>query len=305
MSARNKYFLHSPALGWQNGQTVLILTLVMAVGLTVGLSAIARSVTDIGSSKESEDAAIALSVAEAGIEEALKLGSAPVSPVQVGGSFTAVVKESAQGGGGNFVFPDLVEAGATRTLWLIGHDDTGNPDPTIEPYSDKEVDLYWAESGTYSGGSDCSSSNIPAIEATVLYVDNAGNFKIFRQPLDPDVWRRANCTNFGVVTDTGGGYELGDRVFQYRATINLPLETLYLMSLKLLFNPNPQPLGVSVPSGSSSNLPSQGKCYTSTATLTSGVIKRVEHCQLFKSPPNVLSNVLYGDVDISKTSPPE
>jgi hypothetical protein len=56
----------------QSGQVALIILLVMVVVLTVGLSLISHSVTDISISKDEEEAMRAFSAAEAGIEEALR-----------------------------------------------------------------------------------------------------------------------------------------------------------------------------------------------------------------------------------------
>ncbi|MGB9585898.1 MAG: hypothetical protein ACPL7A_00585, partial [Anaerolineales bacterium] len=58
-----------------SGQALLIILLVMAVGLTIGLAVISRSVTDIRISRQEEESARMFSVAEAGIEEALKAGA--------------------------------------------------------------------------------------------------------------------------------------------------------------------------------------------------------------------------------------
>ena len=59
----------------QRGQALLIVVLVMAVALTIGLAVVSRSITDIKISRQEEESARVFSVAEAGIEEALKLGS--------------------------------------------------------------------------------------------------------------------------------------------------------------------------------------------------------------------------------------
>src|SRR3972149_4690052 len=61
----------------QKGQVLLIVVLVMIVALTVGLSLISRSVTNLRTSTEEAESQKALAAAEAGIEQALKSGTAP------------------------------------------------------------------------------------------------------------------------------------------------------------------------------------------------------------------------------------
>lgn len=69
----------------KSGQVVLIVLLVMVVVLTIGLSLISQSVTDISISKDEEESIRAFSAAEAGIEAALQnIGAAP-STVEVDG----------------------------------------------------------------------------------------------------------------------------------------------------------------------------------------------------------------------------
>lgn len=54
------------------GQMILVILLVMAVGLTIGLSVASRSITDVNFSTKIEDSSRAFSAAESGIEEALR-----------------------------------------------------------------------------------------------------------------------------------------------------------------------------------------------------------------------------------------
>ena len=58
----------------QKGQVLLIVVLVMIVALTVGLSLISRSITNLRTSTEEAESQKALAAAEAGIEQALESG---------------------------------------------------------------------------------------------------------------------------------------------------------------------------------------------------------------------------------------
>ncbi len=79
----------------KSGQVVLIVLLIMVVILTIGLSLISQSVTDISISKDEEEAIRAFSAAEAGIEAALQDISAAPATVVVDG-ITANVSVSGE-----------------------------------------------------------------------------------------------------------------------------------------------------------------------------------------------------------------
>ena len=98
----------------QSGQALLIILLVMAVGLTVALAIVSRSVTDIRISRQEEESARAFSAAEAGIEQALIGGEGDYSIESEGETITAHVSQVGQGGGQTFIFPGQVQRGCHR-----------------------------------------------------------------------------------------------------------------------------------------------------------------------------------------------
>ena len=59
----------------QKGQALLIVVLAMVVALTVGLSVVSRSITNLKNSQQEIDSQKALSAAEAGVELAIKNGA--------------------------------------------------------------------------------------------------------------------------------------------------------------------------------------------------------------------------------------
>jgi hypothetical protein len=67
----------------KSGQIALIVVLLMVVILTIGLSLISRSITDVRISQDEKEALRAFSAAEAGIEEVLKSSSLASGPVSV------------------------------------------------------------------------------------------------------------------------------------------------------------------------------------------------------------------------------
>jgi len=267
-----------------SGQALLIILLVMAVGLTIGLAVISRSLTDIGISRQEEESARVFSVAEAGIEEALRLGSAPSEGIEIGG-ITANVNQATLGNASEFTFPGEYEVGDIQTLWLVEHNEDGNLDVSNR-YSKDTIEVYWGKEG----------GTIPALEVTLIY--DQGGVKIMRWVLDPDFSRRAS-NNFG--SADLGNFQIGGKIFKYKKSLaSLPCSSsiCYALRLRLLYNDQPQILGAK---GVDSNLPSQGTCYESTATNPqTGVTRKVRQCQLHKAPPGIFDYVLYSEGDLVK-----
>lgn len=276
---------------YNSGQTLLIILLVMAVVLTIGLSVISRSITNIRISQEQEESARVFSAAEAGIEEALKQNLAVGNSLtdEVGG-ISYQVSAVAQGGGTTFIFPhpEGFKAGDTQTLWLVGHDeDTDELDPSTV-YSGLTVEVYWGNEGQ---GADTETT--PALEATLIYKDTDDEFKTFKETYDPNGGRAA-ASNFG--SAEVGSYPLSvdeeTYNFSFKGTIDIR-ETPYALRLKLLYNSDErQKIGVS----GAGTFPLQGKCYESNATATeTGITRKVRQCQFYKSLPAIFDYVLFSE----------
>ncbi|MFH1840956.1 MAG: pilus assembly PilX N-terminal domain-containing protein [Candidatus Shapirobacteria bacterium] len=264
----------------QRGQALLIILLVMAVILTVSLSVISRSVTDLRVSRQDEDSARVFSIAEAGIEQLLLSGSPGTygSDYQVAGSCATVGNETAfDFGGGRF------DQGVVQTLWLVGHGAGGALDPS-QKYTGNSLTLFWGNQ---------SASEISALEATLFY-DNGG-VKTARFPFDPDGGRR--WSNGFTLANSGGS------PYPYSATINDLNSlrgaggTLYALRLKPLYNSQPIGLKVEAPVA----LPAQGDCCESTATrIESGITRKVRQCRFFEAPPAIFDYVLYSGASLVK-----
>jgi hypothetical protein len=266
-----------------SGQALLIILLIMAVGLTVGLAVISRSVTDIGISRQEEESARVFSVAEAGIEEALRLGYAPAGAIEMGG-ITATVSQTNLGKTQEFSFPGEYEVGDIQTLWLVEHKEDGTLD-TNNKYSAGTIDVYWGKGGGIT----------PALEVTLIY-DQSG-VKIMRWALDPDVSRRST-NNFD--SADSGNFQIGGKTFKYKKSLSslpCPSAICYALRLRLLYNNEPQILGAK----GTSNLPSQGICYESTANNPqTGITRKVRQCQFYKTPPGIFDYVLYSEGNLVK-----
>ena len=273
-----------------SGQTLLIIVLIAAVILTVGLAIAAYSITDIKISQQEEESARAFSAAEAGIEESLKICSATDVTV---GNITAKVTEVTQGGGKDFNFGELKFAsGELANVWLIGHTTQGELNPSESFPANGKITLCWGEA------SQVGADSPPALEASLIFKDAAG-YKFIRAGFDPKAGR---TTGFEGVTDSDGG-NCGSLAFAKNldlasGTFVLPAgATPYLLRLKLLYNTEAQPLAVSA----DNNLPNQGKCFDSAATITeSKITRKIRQCQFFEAPPAIFDYVLFSGGSLTK-----
>ena len=281
----NFFFATMKEMRKNSGQALLIILLVMAVGLTIGLAVISRSVTDIGISWQEEESARVFSAAEAGIEEALKAGALTGGELTVPiGEITATVRQTNLGGQVEFAFPGEYEVGDVQTLWLVEHEEDGTLD-TNNKYSANFIEIYWGK----------EEGITPALEVTLIY-DQDG-VKIMRWALDPEASRN---NNFDKSVDQGS--QLEGKNFRYKKDLSLPCNQTgvicYALRLRLLYNNQPQILGAR---GVGSNLPSQGTCYESTATNPqTGITRKVRQCQLHKVPPGIFDYVLYSEENLKK-----
>lgn len=269
------------------GQALVIILLVMAVGLTVGLAVVSRSVTDIRISQQEEESARAFSAAEAGIEEAMISGPGDYTVGEGAGEITAYVTEEVQGGtqvydfgGGKFL------SGDTQTVWLIEHTNGGLGGYNFPATG--TITVCWGE----------NTGNKIAIEVSLIYKDASGEFRVARGAYDADFGRG---NEFDPADDVDGG-NCGNLAFAEDIDLSIDFgipsnATLYALRLKLLYNSGSEPLAVS----GSNNFPSQGKCYVSRATVEeTGITRKIQQCQTYKAPPGIFDYVLFSGEDLVK-----
>lgn len=274
----------------QNGQVVLITLLVLSFAVTVALSLISRTSTDLSISNQIEDSAKAFSAAEAGVEQALKSG---VTGVPIAGVLTAsnvqysTTVSDVGGAAGVYEFPQKTLAGATETLWLVNHTDTGAVDESI---------LY--PGNTFSVCFSHAEGNVPAFVLGVLY-KRAGAYYLAKGAYDP-VAARALTDSFSGVDDQNAGC---GKTVVYRKNFNFLIDfginpasdTILMLRLrpvynnaKFYFDPN------------GTVLPLQGKRIESVGTAGSGVTRKIVVYQQYKSPGSIFDNVLYSQTDLTK-----
>lgn len=191
----------------QKGQALLIVVLVMVVALTVGLSVVSKSITNLRTSTEEANSQKALSAAEAGIEQSIK-NNAPIAQGSFGNSttystnITQVLGTSFLVNGGN---PVIQDAGAD--LWL-------------SDYSENQANLYnnpWSGNLTIKWGTSSDSCSNAAIEVVVITGSKAAP-QVKRYTFDPCA-TRASVNRFSFAPLVSGS--ISGKNFYYESTINI------------------------------------------------------------------------------------
>lgn len=274
-----------------SGQALLLVLLSMAVALTLVLSVLSRTISDVKISSQDESSLRAFSAAEAGIEQVLVVGSS-TGDVDIGDAkFSATVSDFAEGED-TFVFPSSFVSGEPAVVWFVSHDLDGDLTCSGNPcFKGSKIKICWG---------DNTVAPIPALETSIIYLNTAGNYataRIARAVFDGNPVRRAS--NYFV--DPGGDCTIGANTFKYSTTLNfssftpsVPYDTtnkLQFMVLKLLYNNTSHHIGVDV-TGSGSTLPSQGQLIESSGT-SGDANRRVEVFQGYGELPIAFYSAIY------------
>lgn len=283
MKNYNLFTLHS----WQSqaGQIVLILVLVTVVGLTIGLSLISRTVTDVRISSQIEQSNRAFSAAEAGVESALKgaVVGGPTGTVNISGdNISANYNVTALGGQSSvYLMPNTV-ANSTQTVWMTGHNDDESLNENISASypANSSIDICFGTGTTK-----------PAIIITVLYKDGT-DYKNAKAAYDSNPGGRTPSNNFASV-DSIGEYCGGN--FLYKKTVNF--SDLQIPGTAILLTLRLQPLYENTPlavkPADNVNLPVQGKMITSVGKTNTGVVRKIQVNQGYAVLPVLLDYTLF------------
>ncbi|HSW47754.1 MAG TPA: hypothetical protein VLG67_01625 [Candidatus Saccharimonadales bacterium] len=192
---------------WQNGQSLLIVVLVMVVVLTVGLSVAVRSTTNIRNSTDDESSQKAFSAAEAGVEQAL-LNPTPIANTDLGNNASFSTSVSTLAGtqftahNGTTVLKD-----EPIDIWLANY-----PDYSV-PWSGN-LTVHWGQSGETCATSE--ANNTQAALEIVLISGSKAAPKLTEYMLDPCTPRRG-ANNFQ--TPSGSGVTISGKTFAYKQTV--------------------------------------------------------------------------------------
>ncbi|MBI1919019.1 hypothetical protein HYS29_00310 [Candidatus Microgenomates bacterium] len=246
-------------MGKQSGQALLIVVLTMVVALTVGLSVVSRSITNVRISTSEEESQRAFSAAEAGVEELLKSGAASAAdtlPNQAIYNARAIAVSSPT----EFLVPGTANKDEAVQVWLSNYPDYASP------YSG-QITIYWGDPAEIC-------NNVAAIEAIILSGSTTSP-TINRYLLDP--CSRGN--NFTLVSGGAGAVQGVNFGHSYLISVT---NGLIMRMIPLYKSTNIAVKGNVV-------LPSQGKDIESTGEFTSAGQKVVRKIRVFQSHPSLPS----------------
>lgn len=290
----------------KSGQILLIVLLIIAVALTISLSVISGSSSDLNISQGSEEAARAFSAAEAGIEQVLLTAenSGVVEFTDSGVTYEAITESL--GAGNEFAFPGEYTKDSIMTLWLANYNQTNGIYTKV--LDDSFIRIVW--------GNPDSGGTVPAIETSIYYKDGA-TYKVGRFALDPISRPTDNpsCSGVncfcrpdgtycqGLVTNfrTSGTEVVDEKNFRYGATLNISafrggVKTLLFARLRLLYSDQPQFLGAKTASGA--NFPAQGVIITSVGQSGNST-RKVQVKRLNPVPPSFLDFLIYSGSNLT------
>lgn len=261
----------------QQGQIIIILLLLMLVALSIGLALTQRSVTDVSTSTQIEQATRAFSAAEAGIEKALS------SPLSVGTVIPLDNNSSAQitqsgllpyaGSEAAIEYPKIGRE-TTAQFWFVNPSVVG---PPFAYYNNFSFNLYYG---------NASTTDLPAVEVAVV-IQSGSNFYSKQYYFDSSAPRSnppngnlftltPNCSGTETTTTIFGS----NRQFYCRQTIG-PIKnptvlvnppdctiascTLILARVRFLYISENHSLALA-PIGAGNNLPPQVQIYNATGT---------------------------------------
>lgn len=279
-----------------SGQVVLLLVLITVVGLTIGLSLISRTVTDVRISSQIEQSGRAFSAAEAGVENALQsINSGAITPT---GSLSINNLEAeanysikTYGGTSDVLVFNQTEVNTTQIVWLVNHDNGRNIIiPASAPYPvsyNSTVDICW--------GSDPNSD--PAIEVSLYYL-LTGEYRVVKAAYESIGGRGNNFYSSDVgVNNCGGNYRY-HKLIKFSDPVpdgfNLSDSSTILLALRL------RPLYANssiaiMPQSGSFNLPKQGEIITSVGRTGTDTVRKIEVINGYKQLPSILDFALFCD----------
>lgn len=267
----------------ESGQALVLVLLSLAVVVTVVLYVLSRSVTDISVSSRESQSVSAFSAAEAGVEQALVIGSGSGGNVSIGdASYNAQVSDVANGSR-SFIYPVELNSGDSMILWFKS--------PDGGSFNGNTVRVCWGKSSSLN-------STTPAIEMSIVYETSSGNpatARVSRVTADPYSGR--NPPNS--FDSSSFGHTISGQSFPFCKTISLSgIPNPQFAYIKMFYNTNTsQPIAFD--STNFSVFPSQGIVVDSSGTAGEAN-RKVEVFQGWPEVPGVFLSGIYSPSGLTK-----
>ena len=256
----------------QKGQALLIVVLAMVVALTVGLSVVSRSVTNLKNSQQEIDSQQALSAAEAGVDQAIESGASVAS-----GSFSVSTS-----------YQTLLATVSGETPFLLNGNNKVSKDDAmyiwLTPYSFDSSKLF-QDSDRWSGnldlywGNSITACNNAALEIAVVWNTRA-NPQVTRYAYDPCSPGRSSKNNFtqpNPVNESISGITLYNKV-------TISIQNGFLVRVVPLYADS-YVGALGTKNADSPVLPPQGNIITSTGTTNNNVVEKLDVFQGYPEIP--------------------
>jgi hypothetical protein len=254
----------------KKGQALLVVLLVLGVAMTVGLSVVSRSVTEVSISTTQEESTKALEAAEAGIEKSLAgvddfgYVDGYGKTVTFTNNSTAFVYPDNLGESNQYILPYKLEAGDVATLYMYGY--TGN-----------KLRICW---GGVTGS--------PVAEVTI-YTKTASAINLYRKMLGGSFYS-VNISGCPSLAEGGKfWYDLDSS--DYRS------ESPIMLRIRMLNTSTAQPVAFLALGGG--NLMAQGKDTLSTG-MSGQVRKSIRVYELTPDLPFMFDSALFSGTSLEK-----
>ncbi len=296
-----------------SGQALLIVLLTMSIVLTVVLSVVSRSITDISVTTYEEEAQRAFDAAEAGVERSLLAGTVAIPETSIGQAKYEVAVSDQTPVKDEYVYPTDIISGESATFWFVSHDDSGNlicDSGAGKPCFDgNQIRFCWGKPG--------APGPVPAVELLLFYDDSGPpskatstpndylNVKVKRFAFDPEALARGNnfedISGEGACTVSGQGFDYKSTEIKtnplFPAASCSAEDCILAIKARMLYNTTPQPIGVLIPG--SGDLPSQGTLIQSEG-VSGESTRKVSVFQSFPELPFVFDATVFSPGGITK-----
>jgi hypothetical protein len=264
-------------------QTLIIITLVVAVALVIGVTISSRVVTTVREISYKEQSVMALSLADSGVEDALKvLRDDPTTPLPHTVSNASVTGDPADGTfsytissfGNVGVFDDYSPLEKGEAVQI-----------NIDGYSADEIRVYWANAADPAE----AGANQAAFEISVVFFDGT-EYILNRNAYDPDGGRRASNQ---FLASNSGAFLVNGVTYLNRVVVDLPTGAgVDPVSLRLRSFYSRGSFAVEAKPGS--NLPAQGWQILSTGDFEE-IKRQVEVLRSYPVPPALFDFAIFSD----------
>lgn len=303
----------------QKGQIVIILLLITLVALSVGLAITQRTLTNLTTSTQNEQASRAFSAADAGIERAIQASEndqnfSSLSTFDVGpDSKASVTRVILPNPNQALEYPPLGKETIAQ-FWLADPDNLSSA-----AYVNNDVDIYFGKFDLLQTSNDSPAIEINAVIAEGLgtptvnyfskrfYIDS-NTTSANRSPKNGFTPVNQNCSgNYLINTSSSPDATTADRRFRCRHTLTIinpasePNKKPVMLRARLLYSNLNHQIAVAPSPLSSNSLPRQASLFRSTG-ISGQSQKTLQVFRLKYVVPNFFEFSIFSSGDIQKNT---